>query len=458
MKLYRYRPYEIKDGHNYDKTGLEKSELYFQDLSKLNDPMEGYKDIYFLGDKVIWRNFFRNYVRSLNELCLTLYFEPDKNIIPHDIILYQYNSEYFESICKFPVFIKIPQYFLKESTIQKLINCLENTVVTQEQLLLCLKTVHLLAIKALFSCLYDEKLISQIPELLLKQSDKLSPINWDIILGKDNSRQRRMLSSITNSLFKSVELFNIPNSKGQKYIFLDFPQLFLKRIEYLMYPEFYVTCFSETPTNSSMWGHYANNHQGICLIFDFNPSINLYTPKGYDSNGTIMGYTSYTPNKISYDDKLISLNFFDNIGNITVPLANRFWYIDEDTKEISTVQRINDKNRKMYWDNVYNSLSRKTKDWAYEQEQRILLNNMFGDFQEEEKRNIKYDFNALEGIIFGIKTTDTDKREILDILHKKCIENKRTDLKIYQAYYNRDIGEISYQQDIWLTNFLKQGI
>ena len=285
---------------------------------------------------------------------------------------------------------------------------------------------------------------------------KLKGINANVHLSSELLWMR--LSAIANSLFKSTELLNIPSDKWKKYIFLDFPQLFLKRLEYLMYPEFYVACFSENSTNSSMWGNYANKHQGICLIFNFNPAIDLYIPCGYDSNGVIMEYTPHMTQKISYGEKLISLNFFDNIGNITIPLANKFWYIDEKTGENSSVQRINDKNRKEYWDNTYASLSRKTKDWEYEQEQRILLNNMSGEFTEEKTRSIKYDFNSLEGVIFGTNTSDDNKREILDILRKKCIENKRTDFKIYQAYYNQDTGEISHQMDVFLTNFLKQGI
>ena len=44
---------------------IEKETIYFASADQLNDPMEGRRDIVWRGDKIVWENFFRNYVYCL---------------------------------------------------------------------------------------------------------------------------------------------------------------------------------------------------------------------------------------------------------------------------------------------------------------------------------------------------------------------------------------------------------
>ena len=37
---------------------LENQTIYFASPEELNDPMEGFRDIVWTGDKVVWTNFF----------------------------------------------------------------------------------------------------------------------------------------------------------------------------------------------------------------------------------------------------------------------------------------------------------------------------------------------------------------------------------------------------------------
>ena len=48
---------------------LEKQEIYFASPSELNDPMEGFSNIVFKGDKIVWHNFFKHYVMCLERRC-----------------------------------------------------------------------------------------------------------------------------------------------------------------------------------------------------------------------------------------------------------------------------------------------------------------------------------------------------------------------------------------------------
>ena len=53
-------------GDDYQE--LEKQTIYFASPDQLNDPMEGFRDIVWSGDKIVWTNFFKHYVSYLLEL------------------------------------------------------------------------------------------------------------------------------------------------------------------------------------------------------------------------------------------------------------------------------------------------------------------------------------------------------------------------------------------------------
>ena len=45
---------------------LERQTIYFATPEELNDPMEGFRDIVWKGDKIVWTNFFKHYVFCLH--------------------------------------------------------------------------------------------------------------------------------------------------------------------------------------------------------------------------------------------------------------------------------------------------------------------------------------------------------------------------------------------------------
>lgn len=69
--LYRFRTADRLLGKDATETKeavpgeLEKLEIYFAPPEQLNDPLEGYKEIYWAGDEIVWANFFRHYLLIL---------------------------------------------------------------------------------------------------------------------------------------------------------------------------------------------------------------------------------------------------------------------------------------------------------------------------------------------------------------------------------------------------------
>ena len=79
--------------------------------------------------------------------------------------------------------------------------------------------------------------------------------------------------------------------------------------------------------------------------------------------------------------------------------------------------------RTEYWKNFYRDISVKTRDWEYEKESRMILNSFLDDLSDKKRRTLTYNFNSLKGIIFGIRTSNTDKLEIMKLSEKSV---KRT--------------------------------
>jgi hypothetical protein len=74
--------------------------------------------------------------------------------------------------------------------------------------------------------------------------------------------------------------------------------------------------------------------------------------------------------------------------------------------------------------------------WKSEHEYRLLRTDaFFNSLKEKNARKIKYQFDDLEGIIFGCRTSDKDKISIMKIIEKKCIENNRASFDFYQANF-----------------------
>jgi hypothetical protein len=56
--FYRYRPIDALLDKFHE---LDNQEIYFSATDELSDPMEGFKDLVWSGDRIVWRNFLKHY-------------------------------------------------------------------------------------------------------------------------------------------------------------------------------------------------------------------------------------------------------------------------------------------------------------------------------------------------------------------------------------------------------------
>ena len=88
----------------------------------------------------------------------------------------------------------------------------------------------------------------------------------------------------------------------------------------------------------------------------------------------------------------------------------------------------------------------KSRSWQDEQEYRIVINDYMGVIRKPEDQRLYYDFHDLSGIIFGLRTPNTKKTQIIKIIQKKCRETCRADFHFYQAVYDAGHDKMSYEE------------
>ena len=101
-----------------------------------------------------------------------------------------------------------------------------------------------------------------------------------------------------------------------------------------------------------------------------------------------------------------------------------------------------------YYDDYREKFFRKTSDWNYEHEYRILLPDRFYRYGDEFARKLRYNLNSLKGIIFGIRTTLDDKIKLIRQLERlgKSVRN----FEFFQAEFDDETQLISVREKILL--------
>ena len=193
--------------------------------------------------------------------------------------------------------------------------------------------------------------------------------------------------------------------------------------------------------NSSVWGHYGDKHKGVCLIFESDESESIEFQNAHTGTGSKGKYyrkRNLNFKQIKYTDEYQEIDFFRSIGRLSVSKIISTWYSNE-MGIVSNIERevFNDEEkwREDYWNKFYETILTKNNDWSYENEYRLMLFSGLNDLSDNKDRVLKYNFKHLKGLIFGMKTPIEEKLQIINIIHKKCIQNNRDAFEFHQAYY-----------------------
>lgn len=458
--VYRFRPVDCL----LDKySELENQDLYLSAPSELNDPMEGYQDVVWQGDRILWENLLRHYLLALHWVvagCLLMgpesFKEPD---IPAALTEDGLPTDDFRSVYR-----AICDRFLANPRFSALPDSLSKMAVPLgiEGLRHLLSLIHLSALSAVVAELRARGLAPEgwsalatsraEPESdaalagFLNHTSEAGDVTVnDLAFVFNQVRAQQGLSALFRS---NADLTSIAERK-RNYLLYAFPDLYPKGIaDSLIHPDWYATCFSADCTNASMWSAYADQHRGACLMFRvekhedgraFIPTTGVVgisssraDPKGQPRTGPIRA----TLHRVNYDAKAPRLNFFEFLGRLPRGKPMKAWYSDRSGAQSPLVKAILEDTavwRNRLWTSFYEMATTKLGDWAHEDEYRIVVSDILGTRRDH--RKLSYELSHLSGVVFGLRTATRDKLELIRRLHRKVVAVKGPDVKFYQMVY-----------------------
>ncbi|MBJ7961454.1 DUF2971 domain-containing protein [Bacillus cereus group sp. N28] len=453
--MYRFRNIKSLLGE-YEE--LENQEIYFSELDSLNDPMEGIREYYWQGDIIVWKNFFKHYMYSLTHVFLMskLLSELNNSQIP----IWdreKYYSEKYEKIINM-----VYEHVFNSKYINFCLNFLskESKETSQEEIYVYLKILHYFTLEAIFEVHMELGLSSQSinPFTSIIKSDLITDLKEIMEKFDKNPNRYNDYIQVYKEALNDSELADADrveknqNSQKAKFIYVEFTERYLKKITELTYPKCYVACFMDNCTNSAVWGHYGDSHKGVCLKFRTHdvdvPKIELETIIGYSDLKKIYNYRPFEFNKMNYSNQIQRINFFSHLGYLKHNVLLKQWYTDSEGNISNCANHLNDDVveywQKEYWHSYQVPFLNKSIDWQYEKEYRLLLFSVLDSYTEVQDRKLKYKFEDLEAIIFGMKTSREDRIKIINIIKEKSKQENRENFDFYEAISSK--GEITIKK------------
>lgn len=149
----------------------------------------------------------------------------------------------------------------------------------------------------------------------------------------------------------------------------------------------YFCSFSRGANINALWAHYANNHQGLCFVFDITQD-----PKCF-----------LTPLPVFYSDDRPKVTFGEDIE-----------------------------------ENIQTMLNTKGLEWQYEDEVRIWK----PEDRLGESCNVHFDVKALKAIIFGMRCDEKTQNEIKQL----CNENGLSHIQYGQIQQDSNSFELKIKE------------
>ncbi|MGI9292598.1 MAG: hypothetical protein ACR2PS_01335 [Pseudomonadales bacterium] len=305
-EIYRFRTiYNLLSDDGYKE--LEKQTIYFPELSQLNDPVEGLRDIVWHGDEVVWQNFFKHYIICLNRLLSELCIEGNNNALTSegiDILLTIEHMHENEQALLNEIRSSISENTQLDNLIHNITK--HERIARFDEVMFYLTSVHPDIVQCIFQAYQGRGLMpdSTLPAV------KWQPLNIEEFFSSLENHEPEVINSYLQEATATMQdmalaIDNVNGIDNQGSITVKFPTAYLERAEDLLYPKWYPACFMNNYNNSSVWGHYADNHTGMCLIFnttenDGKRCLSLNSIGGYTTNNNGITKTIRNNKNIAY--------------------------------------------------------------------------------------------------------------------------------------------------------------
>jgi len=458
--MYRFRPVDRLLGENYVEGELQEQYIFFASPEQLNDPLEGYKDIYFHGDRIVWKNLIKHYLRCLIESSIDFTCAKAGELPVKKAGVFAsavYATEAMNNLNTY-IFSKLSN----EPIINEFISAISlDRKVRRWELIIYVQTLHFYFLDIIFESFYEKGILTE--PLKYFPTDRASTLNNIKTSASIISSKAQLTAEQELDFLKSYQANNErmlltklrKDGRGREYWFFllfEYPETFCRDIEKLMYPDWYTACFMSSCSDSSIWGSYGGNHKDVCLKFRTQTNSNgtyieLTAPNGQDRNGITKGQVGFKFYEVSYEKDFVNIDFFQSLGHLPMPVLTETWFAGEN-KQLSPcgneMLSESDNWRKNYWQNFYHAATVKLRAWNREKESRLILTSSINNLGNANDRKLRYNFESLEGIIFGINTTTENKLKIIKCIEQQCKALQRTNFSFYQARYDEQSREINY--------------
>ena len=482
-ELYRLRSIDRLLGDNKE---LETQTIYFAEPSQLNDPMDGFRNLVWIGDGIVWENLFRNYIYSLHSAIMSMLATGRNEIIQAPLYdLYERRGTRF-SPHAYELAENICDRVFKEIKLSRLILNLERSHrrIRRDEVMTYLYILHATVLNAVEDVYSEHGLIPK----RIRSAEKLVPPDTfhtlpsliDEVANSADSDRPGIPADLFgwhNRLLKNGSIFSKPAHRAKQdnsvdivsqnwdLMILDFPRVYIDALERLAYPNAHVASFMRDYGSSAAWAHYAEKHEGVCLVFDVKETsgrqyLKLFSVVDRETGKISNQAKRATPgcssevtlqfHEVTYENGLPEIDFFQSIGQLSKDVMEHNWYLDRDGNRSEYYPPLGSEKeeawRKAYWKRFVEFATTKTSDWAHEKEIRLLLDGMTVNLRETQRRLLRYDFSCLRGLIFGIRTRDSDKLRIIDIVRKIRGRESEGEFNFYQAYYSHEENRIMKEE------------
>lgn len=454
---------------------LEKQEIYFSAPAELNDPMEGFKDLFWSGDEIVWRNLLKHYILCLLETATQSFvLGPDFDRNSIDGTIFQTPDVLPQAPIR-AIFQKASETFLDEPAAKEFLSVLSTRAapVRRDELTSYLRGLHPFALQAALNEFAHHGVLPTPSRMSAEGLESLRKSVTGMISGsaklptdgQSGPNPTEALFSANELMTKQMDLISDYNSettsatKPLGFLFRYFPASYVRALDRLVHPDWYVACFSTNPINASMWGKYGDGHRGVCLKFKASPdssgspALELNQINGFSGDKTggnfVRSFVRNAFHRVDYSQAYPAVDFFRSLGRVTIVNQNHFWYLG-DKREFSSCRRAQADDevawRKNYWDTFLAGSLRKTGEWSYEQEYRLTLHSNLFDLRAPEMRKLRYKFEDLSGIVFGTRTTEDDKLRIMRIIEAKCRKEGRREFEFSEVQFSRETASFRLAQ------------
>ena len=428
LLIYKFRSLErlLDDGE------LDKGYIHLSSLWKLNDPLDGYIDFEFDGEKNEWRGFFKFYIYSY----FTIRFYSDKNSGPNK----KMSIDDLNSMLCDQNFVY--SYIERDTDLKDVCNKILDSQFVKGMITQITKSVR--DAPSLVTLYKKQPLSSDnLLEYLEELREYIVPIaKTDFPSFKETFKNKG--EQIPNS--DVLELYNQILLRRHKdcsfFVFMNnYSKYFLKNLYKLIFRTSYIASFSNNLSNIAMWGYYANESKGACLIFKTSKHKGKHAL--YLSNAPNEEYTPRILHKVIYKKILHKAPFFKLLGNNMYDIINKYWSSNNSKLLLSKKNYSDDYTR----ETQQKVLKTKLQYWKHEEELRI-----FEFIHIDEPDNISHDgldlyykIESLQGIVFGCNADVVDIFLSIERIKERVKKSKTSkDIKIYfyKAKYIASKNEI----------------